>query len=111
MTKRMRHSSGLVYSTDPNVPLVEVPEIQPTLPAEQQRLAVRLDARQRKGKVVTVVEGFIGTSQDMEALGKTLKSKAGAGGSVKDGLILIQGDFKQLIINELRLKGYQVKPG
>lgn len=109
MPKRIKHSSGLVYSTDPNVHLNGVPEMRKTLPAGQQRLTVRLDARQRKGKVVTVVEGFIGTTEDLAALGKALKSKAGAGGSVKDGLILIQGDFKQMAINELKLKGYQVK--
>lgn len=109
MAKRIQHSSGLVYSTDPNVHLKEEPETQQTLPAGQQRLTVRLDSRQRKGKVVTAVEGFIGKAEDMEALGKALKSKAGAGGSVKDGLILIQGDFKQMIVKELISKGYQVK--
>lgn len=109
MTKHNRNQSGLVYSTDPDLRLDDEPEVQETLPAGSQRLIVRLDTKQRKGKVVTIIEGFVGRTEDLEALGKVLKTKVGAGGSVKEGLILIQGDFKKMIINQLSLLGYQAK--
>ena len=77
-----------------------------TLPKEKQKLRVKLDTKQRAGKVVTLVDGFIGTEDDLEALGKQLKTKCGAGGSVKDGLIMIQGDYKEKIIAWLKDWGY-----
>jgi translation initiation factor 1 len=70
---------------------------------------VSIDKKQRAGKAVTLVEGFIGTNDDLEILGKELKNKCGAGGAVKDGTILVQGDMKEKIFELLIAKKYKVK--
>ena len=77
-----------------------------TLPKEKQKLRIKLDSKQRAGKIVTLIEGFVGNNDDLEALGKQLKTKCGAGGSAKDGLIIVQGDYKEKIIAWLRDWGY-----
>ena len=78
-----------------------------TTPAnELQKLKVRIDKKQRAGKTVTLVEGFEGNEQDLTELGKKLKTKCGAGGSAKDGLIIIQGDYKEKIAQWLKDWGY-----
>ncbi len=103
-----KNSSGMVYSTDPGYlsQFEETPEAQETLPKEKQKLRVVLDKKQRAGKVVTIVEGFSGKEEDLTALGKELKTKCGAGGSVKDGLVMIQGDYREKIIAWLKGWGY-----
>lgn len=103
---------GMVYSTNPDYQFEqeEVPE-QETLPAKEQKLIVKIDKKGRGGKQVTVVEGFIGKDEDLEDLGKMLKSKCGVGGSVKDGLILVQGDQRDKITNILTTLGYRAKRG
>jgi translation initiation factor 1 len=105
--KHKGRPDGLVYSTNndfyndyPEEPAGE------TAPKDKQKLRVKLDTKQRAGKVVTLVEGFSGTEEDLEALGKQLKTKCGAGGSAKDGLILVQGDYKEKIIAWLKDWGY-----
>jgi translation initiation factor 1 len=80
-----------------------------TIPAEKQRLIVSIDRRNRGGKQVTLVKGFVGSEEDLLALGKTLKSKCGVGGSVKEGEIIIQGDFRDRIVTLLRSMGYNAK--
>jgi len=105
--KHQARPDGLVYST--NREHFENYEEEPageTLPKNRQKLRVKLDTKQRAGKVVTLVEGFIGLNDDLEALGKQLKTKCGTGGSTKDGLIIIQGDYKEKIINWLKDWGY-----
>ena len=111
--KNKGRSDGLVYSTNQDYyqDFQEETYSDVTLPKEKQKLRVKLDTKQRAGKVVTLVEGFSGTTEDMEALGKQLKTKCGAGGSAKDGLIIVQGDYKEKIINWLKDWGYSLTKG
>jgi len=103
--------SGVVYSTDSDFQYIEEVSDQETntLPAQQQNLRVMLDKKQRAGKSVTIVTGYVGTDGDLEKLGKQIKQKCGVGGSVKNGIILIQGDFRQRVMDLLTLDGYKVK--
>jgi translation initiation factor 1 len=98
---------GLAYSTNKDF-FNDYPQNEPqdTLPDAQQKLRVKLDTKQRAGKVVTLVDGFIGSDEDMETLGKRLKTRCGTGGSVKDGFIIIQGDYKEKIIAWLKDWGF-----
>ena len=103
---------GVVYSTNPDFQYIEdkAPE-QETLPPAKQRLIVRIDRRQRAGKQVTLVEGFVGTQDDLSALAKTLKTKCGVGGTAKDGEITIQGDLRDKVTSLLQSLGYNAKRG
>lgn len=106
--KNKGRADGLVYSTNQDFynDFEEEQQDINTLPKNQQKLRVKLDSKQRAGKVVTLVEGFAGTEDDLKDLGKDIKTKCGTGGSVKDGLIIIQGDYKEKIIGWLRDWGY-----
>jgi translation initiation factor 1 len=109
MTKKKIFTGGLVYSTEPAV-LQEIHQPEAiTLPAAEQRLKVSLDSKQRAGKLVTLVTGFVGTTADLETLGKLLKTSCGTGGSAKEGQIIIQGDYKQKVFQLLQKLHYQVK--
>lgn len=101
---------GMVYSTNPDYVYQtdEVPEVE-TLPASRQDLRVWLDRKQRGGKVVTLVRGFVGRSEDLEALARLLKTRCGVGGSVKDGEVIIQGDHRDRIVEILVGSGYRCK--
>ena len=93
---------NIVYSTNPDYHYQgEETEEEVTLPKEKQLLRVSLDKRNRKGKAVTLITGFIGTGNDLETLGKLLKTKCGVGGSVKDGEIIVQGDHRQKVLEIL----------
>jgi len=110
MAKSRKERINVVYSTNPNFSYQEEEEeVQDTLPKNQQKLYVSIDKKQRAGKEVTLIEGFIGLEDDLKELGKVLKSKCGVGGSVKDGEILIQGNFRDKIIELLQKEGYGVK--
>lgn len=102
----------LVYSTNPdfNLPSGEERKVK-TLPPSKQKLTVYLDRRNRGGKTVTLVKGFIGSEEDLAELGRTLKSRCGTGGSAKDGEILIQGDCRDKVTTILTGMGYGAKRG
>ena len=98
---------NVVYSTNPDYQYEneEIEEAE-TLPKNQQKLRVSMEKKGRGGKTVTLIKGFVGTEDDLKELGKLLKTKCGVGGSVKDDEIIIQGDFKQRIIDLLKAEGY-----
>jgi translation initiation factor 1 len=106
MSKKNKPREGLVYSTDPDYQPEETHEEQETLPADKQQLIVYIDRKQRGGKSVTIVDGFIGMPDDLKTLSKLLKNKCGVGGSEKDGQILIQGEFRDKIAEILKAAGY-----
>lgn len=105
--KNKKNRIGIVFSTDPDFDYeFNEQEEEEALPASQQRLRVSLDRKQRKGKEVTLITGFVGPDADLKDLGKALKSKCGVGGSVKDGEILLQGDHRNKVVDWLKDQGY-----
>ena len=103
---------GVVFSTNPDFTYTqeETPE-EVTLEPSKQNLIVSIDRKGRGGKQVTLVSGFVGTSDDLAELGRTLKVKCGVGGSAKDGEITIQGDFRDRVTSLLKDMGYKAKRG
>lgn len=104
-----KNNGGLIYSTNPNFKLEEEEEQAESLAPNQQNLKVFIEKNNRGGKIVSIVRNFIGNDNDLELLGKELKNKCGTGGSVKDGEIIIQGDFREKIVQILIQKGYKAK--
>lgn len=101
---------GMVYSTNPDYEYrTDEPEEAATLPPAQQELRIWLDRKHRGGKTVTIVRGFVGTTGDLEALTRLLKTKCGTGGAAKEGEILIQGDFRDRVLDVLTAGGYRCK--
>lgn len=106
--KKFPLNDGIVFSTDPDFRPEQESEPEETLAPAQQRLKVALDTKHRAGKAVTLVSGFIGREDDLEALGKLVKNLCGTGGSVKDGNIIVQGDHRPKVIQWLKTKGYKI---
>ena len=107
MSKKNKQLINVVYSTNPNFNYESESEDEyETLPKNQQKLYISIDRKQRGGKDVTLVEGFVGTEDDLKELGKTLKSKCGVGGSVKDGEIIVQGALRDKVYDLLIKDGY-----
>ena len=103
---------NVVYSTNPDFNYdMDDDQEQVTLDKNKQNLRVSLDRKNRGGKVVTLITGFVGPENDQKELGKMLKSKCGVGGSAKDGEIIVQGDFKQKVIDLLIKEGYTKTKG
>jgi len=110
MSKKKNERVNIVYSTNPNFQFsFEADEEQETPDPKSQTLYVSIDKKQRAGKEVTLVEGFIGTDDDLKDLGKLLKSKCGVGGTAKDGEIMVQGNFRDKIMEILIKEGFKVK--
>lgn len=108
--KTLGDLDGIMYSTDPSfVYESEEGPAEEAVSADKQDLRVMLDRKNRGGKAVTLVTGFIGNADGLEKLTKMLKTKCGVGGSCKDGEVLIQGDFRDKVMQLLQKEGYKVK--
>jgi len=99
---------GFVFSTNDDFDLNQKEELE-TLSPKDQRLEALFSNKGRGGKTVTVIKGFEGSEADLKALGKKLKTKCGVGGSIKDGEIIIQGKYRDKIMDILKADGYNVK--
>jgi translation initiation factor 1 len=110
MGKHKKITGNVVYSTDPDFNYeYDDGTTEETLPPGEQNLKVWLDRKQRKGKVVTLIEGFVGDDGDLKTLAKLLKTKCGVGGTAKNGEIIIQGDHREKILEILTKEGYRAK--
>ena len=110
--KSRRHRKDIVYSTNPDFQYEYDNDVeeQETLEPSKQKLKVYFDTKaKKKGKQATLISGFIGSDNDLKNLAKILKTKCAVGGSVKDGDIIIQGDFRDKIVQLLIAEGYQAK--
>ena len=107
--KQKADNNGMVYSTNPDFDFDYNTEETENLPNNQQNLKVAIDKKNRKGKMVSLITGFIGSNEDLKTLGKLIKTKCGVGGSVKNGEIIIQGNFIPKIKEILTKEGYKTK--
>jgi len=110
MAQSKKNKKGVVYSTNPDYQYnYGNAGNQATLPPQEQLLYISRDRKNRRGKEATLVEGFVGKTDDLKALAKTLKAACGVGGNAKDGYIILQGDHKNKLKELLEGKGYRVK--
>lgn len=112
MSKKMKgleSLGGLVYSTNPNYQSPSEPEEEETIHPKDQDLRVWLEKNHRGGKTASVIKGFRGSEEELQALAKKLKNQCGTGGTAKDGEIIIQGDHRDKVVKLLQQDGYRVK--
>ena len=110
MAKNKKIKGDIVYSTNQDYQYdYDEGNSTETLPPTQQNLKVWLDRKQRRGKVVTLIEGFVGNDDALKDLAKFLKTKCGGGGTAKDGEIIIQGDHREKVMGILAKEGYKAK--
>ncbi len=110
MPRKKDNRIDIVYSTNPDFEFKHEDEDQhDELPSSKQVLHVMIDKKQRAGKEVTLVTNFKGSAEELEKLGKMLKAKCGVGGSVKNGEIIVQGNFRDRVMDLLQKEGYQTK--
>lgn len=110
MAKDWKDRLGVVYSTNSNFEYENSQEEESeTLVPKDQNLRVTIDRKQRKGKSVTLVSGFVGTEDDLKDLGKLLKTKCGVGGTAKNGEIIIQGKWREKVVDLLRAEGFRTR--
>lgn len=108
MSKNINTKNKIVFSTNPTFKQEEEIIEEKTLAASQQTLYIALE-RLKGGKVATIIENFIGSENDLQTLGKQLKNKCGVGGTVKDNIILLQGEHREKVIQLLGALGYKSK--
>lgn len=108
MGENKKNRKGVMYSTNPDFDYEYENEEQETLVNNEQQLKVCID-KHRAGKVAVIIKDFIGTTEDLKTLGKTLKSKCGVGGSAKNGEIIIQGNVRDKVMEILKKEGYNYK--
>ena len=108
MSKKVK-AGGIVYSTNPDYKYTAQPHQGASIAPQAQDLKILLDKKNRGGKTVTIISGFVGKEEAIEKLGRDLKSKCGVGGSIKDGEIIIQGDHRERILTLLMKEGYKAK--
>jgi len=104
--KKLYSPDGFIYSTNPDFKKEKKEDNISSLSVQDQLLRIKLDNKNRGGKVVTLIEGFSGSIKDLEKLGKELKSFCATGGSVKDDVIMVQGDNREKILQWLRKNDY-----
>jgi len=108
--QKKKNVTGIVYSTKPDFEYTYSNASEAdTLPPQQQELRIFIEKKHRGGKTASVIKGYVGKKDDMEILAKLIKAKCGTGGSVKDGEIIIQGDFRDKILELLISNGYKAK--
>ena len=108
MEKNKKNRKGVMYSTNPDFEFEYENEKMDTLANNQQNLKVCID-KHRAGRIAVIIKGFVGTSDDLKALGKILKAKCGVGGSAKNGEIIIQGDLRDKVMAILAKESYNYK--
>ncbi len=108
MVKKGKNRKGIMYSTNSDFEYEYENTEMETLPASKQNLNICID-KHRAGKIAVIIKGFVGTTEDLKALGKMLKTKCGVGGSVKNGEILIQGNVRDKVMEILEEEGFNYK--
>ena len=114
-------NSRLVFSTESGkmCPSCQKPVSECTCKKKKSRsqtnikydgiIRIQREVKGRKGKTVTTVSGFQLADDELKNLATQLKRRCGTGGSVKDGVILIQGDHRDTLVTELKKRGFKVK--